>query len=71
MHKRIQNLVSILKQNNLDAVLFNPSPSLSYLSGLHFHLSRQPVVAVLELMGKMPSSCLSWRRESWKAWSWP
>lgn len=46
MHKRIQNLVSILKQNNLDAVLFNPSPSLSYLSGLHFHLSERPVVAV-------------------------
>lgn len=44
MSARVQNLQKILQDNNLDGVVFNPSPSLNYLTGLSFHLSERPVL---------------------------
>jgi len=32
--------------DHFDALVINPSPSLDYLTGLHFHLSERPVVAI-------------------------
>jgi len=41
---RQQRLAEILQDMNLDALAINAGPSLSYLTGLHFHLMERPVV---------------------------
>lgn len=43
---RQDDLTPILKNSNFDAFVLNPGPSLTYLTGLHFHLSERPVVAI-------------------------
>ncbi len=42
---RLAHLSKSIRTSNLDALALNPSPSLVYLTGLHFHLSERPVVA--------------------------
>jgi Xaa-Pro dipeptidase len=42
---RLKKLNRLLRSSNLDALALNPSPSLTYLTGLHFHLMERPVVA--------------------------
>ncbi len=44
--ERIQRLSALIKDASLDALALNPSPSLVYLTGLHFHLMERPVVAL-------------------------
>lgn len=41
---RLQNLTNALKHSGLDAVALNPGPTLTYLTGLQFHLMERPVV---------------------------
>ena len=36
-----------LKQSGLDAVALNPGPTLTYLSGVRFHLMERPVVLIV------------------------
>jgi Xaa-Pro dipeptidase len=43
---RQQKLSSALQDAGLDALALNPGPSLTYLTGLHFHLSERPVVGI-------------------------
>ncbi|MCJ7533287.1 MAG: Xaa-Pro peptidase family protein [Anaerolineales bacterium] len=43
---RYTRLATILQSAGLDALVLNPCPSLTYLTGLHFHLSERPVVAI-------------------------
>lgn len=43
---RLEKLSASLRTSGLDALALNPSPSLVYLTGLHFHLMERPVVAV-------------------------
>ncbi|HEX9615834.1 MAG TPA: aminopeptidase P family protein [Anaerolineales bacterium] len=43
---RHARLVAALQQAGLDALVLNAGPSLVYLTGLHFHLSERPVVAI-------------------------
>lgn len=42
--KRQSKLSLVLKESDLDGVALNPGPSLTYFTGLHFHLSERPVV---------------------------
>ena len=42
---RLARLSASIRTSNLDALALNVSPSLIYLTGLHFHLSERPVVA--------------------------
>jgi Xaa-Pro dipeptidase len=44
---RQARLVASLQQAGLDAFVLNAGPSLVYLTGLHFHLSERPVVAII------------------------
>jgi Xaa-Pro dipeptidase len=44
MTTRIDKLQIELKKTGLDAVALNPGPTLTYLTGLHFHLMERPVV---------------------------
>src|SRR5512141_357385 len=41
---RFDQLNSSLQNSDLDAVILNPGPTLTHLTGLHFHLMERPVV---------------------------
>lgn len=43
---RIDKLNAALQTSGLDAVILNPGPTLTYLTGLRFHLMERPVVAL-------------------------
>jgi Xaa-Pro dipeptidase len=45
--KRLEHIFSMMVENNLDAVVLNPGSSLTYLTGLHFHLMERPTVLIL------------------------
>ena len=44
---RLSRLFNLLAATGLDALVLNPGPSLTYLTGLNFHLSERPVVLIL------------------------
>ncbi len=44
---RLTRLYSLMTKSGLDAMVFNPGPSLNYLTGLTFHLMERPVVLLL------------------------
>ena len=44
--RRQQKLSLALRSAGLDALALNPGPSLTYLTGLHFHLMERPVVCI-------------------------
>ncbi|MBM3286129.1 MAG: aminopeptidase P family protein [Candidatus Eisenbacteria bacterium] len=46
-HARIEGLSASLRGSDLDAVILNPGPTLTYLTGLRFHLMERPVVLFL------------------------
>ena len=41
---RLDKLNAFLQTSGLDAVILNPGPTLTHLTGLHFHLMERPVV---------------------------
>jgi Xaa-Pro dipeptidase len=43
--ERLRRLASALADRGLNSLALNPGPSLTYLTGLHFHLMERPVVA--------------------------
>ena len=50
---RQHRLDEALLETDLQGVALNAGPSLTYLTGLHFHLSERPVVAMFS-PGKPP-----------------
>jgi len=50
---RLNNLTASLLNSNLDAVILNPGPTLTYLTGVQFHLMERPVVLFV-VPGKDP-----------------
>jgi Xaa-Pro dipeptidase len=44
---RLEKLMVALRQAGLDAVALTPGPTLTYLTGLHFHLMERPVVLLV------------------------
>jgi Xaa-Pro dipeptidase len=44
---RFDRLNAALRASGLDAVILNPGPTLTHLTGLHFHLMERPVVLIL------------------------
>jgi len=52
MHARLLRLQQALQRAQLDALALNPGPSLTYLTGLHFHLMERPVVAFFTATGE-------------------
>lgn len=46
LEKRQKKLANELKKAGLNGMALNPGPSLTYFTGLHFHLSERPVVAL-------------------------
>ncbi|WP_028583508.1 M24 family metallopeptidase [Desulfogranum mediterraneum] len=45
--ERIEQLETAMHTMELDAIILNPGPGFSYLSGLSFHLSERPVLLLL------------------------
>ena len=43
-HSRFDKLNDSLGTSGLDAIILNPGPTLTHLTGLHFHLMERPVV---------------------------
>ncbi|MBK8618497.1 MAG: aminopeptidase P family protein [Anaerolineales bacterium] len=41
---RLNNLTASMRTSNLDAVILNPGPTLTYLAGVEFHLMERPIV---------------------------
>lgn len=56
-HPRLERLIALLRTSGLDAVALNPGPTLTYLTGLHFHLMERPVV-LLVAAGQTPAIVL-------------
>jgi Xaa-Pro dipeptidase len=54
---RLKKLNASLRASGLDAVALNPGPTLTYLTGLHFHLMERPVV-LLVAQGQDPAIVL-------------
>ena len=54
---RQKRLETIIESTQLDAIALNAGPSLTYLTGLHFHLMERPVVLLL-VPGKQPTIIL-------------
>ena len=52
MNTRIQKCVELIKANDLAGVVLNPGQSLTYLSGLHFHLMERPTVLIITHEGE-------------------
>ncbi len=44
---RLEKLYSLLQGSNINALAFNAGPTLTYLTGLQFHLSERPVVLLV------------------------
>lgn len=44
---RLEKLNASLRTSGLDAIALNPSPTLTYLTGAHFHLMERPVVLLI------------------------
>jgi Xaa-Pro dipeptidase len=49
--KRLEKLIQLLKLHGLAGFVFNPGPSLTYLTGLHFHLMERPTVLLITPSG--------------------
>ena len=54
---RLEKLTASLRNSGLDAVTLNPGPTLTYLTGAHFHLMERPVV-LLVAPGQEPAIVL-------------
>jgi Xaa-Pro dipeptidase len=54
---RLEKLSASLRTSGLNAVALNPGPTLTYLTGLHFHLMERPVV-LLVATGQDPAIVL-------------
>ncbi len=43
---RLSRLYELMKSNHLEALVLNPGPTLTYLTGLQFHLMERPTLAI-------------------------
>jgi Xaa-Pro dipeptidase len=51
MIKHLEKITQLMEIHQLAAVAVNPGPSLTYLTGLHFHLMERPTVLLLSQSG--------------------
>lgn len=53
LEKQLRKLAPILEENNISGIALNAGPSLSYFTGLNFHLMERPVIFIY-VSGKKP-----------------
>jgi Xaa-Pro dipeptidase len=56
-NQRFEKLAARLQNSEFDAIVLNPGPTLTYLTGLDFHLMERPVLLVYA-PGKTPTLIL-------------
>ncbi len=49
---RLNQLSTQLQKTDIDAIILNPGPSMSYFTGLHFHLMERPTIFILDRKGQ-------------------
>ena len=54
---RITQLLRLAAQAQLDAVAIMPGPNMQYFTGLHFHLSERPTLAIFPVDGQPTLIC--------------
>ena len=54
---RITKLTQLARQSNFDCVAIMPGPNMQYFTGLNFHLSERPTVALFPIEGKPALIC--------------
>ena len=57
VQQRIAQLLQIAAQSNLNAVAIMPGPNMQYFTGLHFHLSERPTLAIFPVEGQPALIC--------------
>ena len=53
MQRRIEKLIDLMGENGFGGIALNPSPTLTYLAGLHFHLMERPTVCLISVQGQI------------------
>ncbi len=53
MRPRIEKLIQLMDETGFDGIALNPSPTLTYLTGLHFHLMERPTVFLISIHGEI------------------
>ena len=56
-NSRYQHLLQLMQDNRLDMLVLNPGPTMTYLTGLHFHTSERPTLLWIRA-GKTPALIL-------------
>ena len=56
-HQRIDQLLQLAAPANLAAVAIMPGPNMQYFTGLHFHLSERPTLAIFPVRGQPALIC--------------
>src|SRR5512143_171251 len=56
-HHRIAQLLQLAAQSHLNAVAIMPGPNMQYFTGLHFHLSERPTLAIFPVTGQPTLIC--------------
>ena len=52
MNTRLSRLVELLQQQQIDALVLNPGPNFTYLTGLQMHLMERPTVLFITSFGQ-------------------
>jgi Xaa-Pro dipeptidase len=55
--QRIAKLLKLASRNHFDAIAIMPGPNMQYFTGLHFHLSERPAVALFPVKGQPALIC--------------
>lgn len=53
MQSRFEKLLQVMDDFGLPGIALNPGPTLTYLTGLHFHLMERPTVLLISAEGEM------------------
>jgi Xaa-Pro dipeptidase len=53
MNSRLSQLVDLMKAHNFDGIVLNPGPTLTWLTGLQFHIMERPVLGLLSSDGNL------------------
>lgn len=53
MNQRLNRLSDLIKAQQLDAVVLNPGQTLTWVTGLQFHLMERPVLALFDSEGRV------------------
>ncbi len=69
MNARLSRLVELLQQQQIDALVLNPGPNFTYLTGLQMHLMERPTVLFITSFGQAALVLPYLEKENWQGLS--